>query len=181
MFTTPTWKWARFASSFRALWSQPCWAAASVLLALSGCASTDRVVSATAWLVPQAGSRVTGKVEWTQRYNGTLKISGQVRGLTPLSQHAWALVVPADCDAPAAPSPAWQPRRYTVIALPPLQSNANGMAIVQWDAEGLNLEGARSLVGRTVVIPALAADHDRDTARLHLAPWLACGVVVRNR
>ncbi|WP_284335299.1 superoxide dismutase family protein [Comamonas sp. NoAH] len=169
--------------------------------ALMGCAGIGQDPSATAELKPTAGSSVTGKVLFVQHKHGMVKVSGQVSGLKPNSEHGFHIHEKGDCssaDGSSAgghfnPSNTAHGRhgQGTQHAgdLPSLRSNASGMAIVQYETAQISLKDSRSstdqektsnnIAGRALIVHA---DPDDFTSQPtgNAGARLACAVIQSN-
>ena len=165
-----------------------CVAAAAAAL-LSGCAGTYQGVSATAELEPRSGSQVQGKIHFSQHANGIVKVAGQISGLQPNSAHGFHIHEKGDCSSADGNSagPHFNPHNSAhgpatsthshVGDLPNLQANNNGMAIVQWESDRLQLTpGNANIVERSVVVHAQPDDLHSQPAG-NAGARIACGVI----
>lgn len=161
--------------------------------ALAGCAGIGNEPSATATLNPASGSAVTGKVHFLQHMHGAVKVSGQVSGLTPNSEHGFHIHEKGDCSSPDATSagghfnpsnaPHGKHGHATQHAgdLPSLRSNANGMAIIQYETSQISLggSGGNNIAGLALVVHANPDDYQSQPAG-NAGARVACGVIQRQ-
>lgn len=160
--------------------------------ALTGCAGVGHDPSATAELQPTQGSSVTGKVHFVQHRHGMVKVSGQVSGLKPNSEHGFHIHETGDCSSADGSSAGghFNPAntahgRHGQGAqhagdLPSLRSNASGMAIVQYETAQISLgSGSHNIAGKALIVHA---DPDDFTSQPtgNAGARLACAVIKRQ-
>lgn len=158
---------------------------------LTGCAGINPDPSATADLKSLSGSTVTGKVHLVQHSHGMVKVSGQVSGLKPNSQHGFHIHENGDCSSPDGSSAGghFNPNNaahgkhgqasHHVGDLPNLQANDKGMAIVQYEISQISLgSGTHDVVNRALVVHANPDDYTSQPAG-NSGARLACGVILR--
>lgn len=157
--------------------------------ALAGCAGLGKDPSATAELKPTQGSAVTGKVHFVQHLHGMVKVSGQVSGLKPNSEHGFHIHETGDCSSADGSSAGghFNPGNTThgkhghspqhAGDLPSLRANANGMAVVQYETSQIALgHGTNNIAGRALIVHA---DPDDFTSQPtgNAGARLACAVI----
>lgn len=157
--------------------------------ALTGCAGISNDPSATAELKPTQGSTVSGKVHFVQHTHGMVKVSGQVSGLKPNSEHGFHIHETGDCSSADGSSagghfnPAntahgkhGQGTRHAGD-LPSLRANANGMAVVQYETSQISLgQGANNIAGRGLIVHAEPDDFTSQPTG-NAGARLACAVI----
>lgn len=157
--------------------------------ALTGCASMGNDPSASAELQPTQGSTVTGKVNFLQHQHGMVKISGQVSGLKPNSEHGFHIHETGDCSSPDgssagghfnpgnAPHGKHDHSPQHAGDLLSLRSNANGMAIVQYETAQISVgSGSNNIVGRALIVHADPDDFTTQPTG-NAGARLACAVI----
>lgn len=161
--------------------------------ALTGCAGgIGHEPSATAELKPTAGSAVTGKVHFVQHTHGGVKVSGQISGLQPNSEHGFHIHENGDCSSADGSSAGghFNPGNTAhgrhdqgirhVGDLLSLRANANGMAVVQYETTQISLgTDSKNIAGRALIVHA---DPDDFTSQPtgNAGARLACGVIQRQ-
>lgn len=157
--------------------------------ALTGCASMGNDPSASAELRPTQGSTVTGKVNFLQHQHGMVKISGQVSGLKPNSEHGFHIHETGDCSSADGSSagghfnpgnaPHGKHSQSTQHAgdLLSLRANAKGMAVVQYETAQISLgSGSNNVVGRALIVHADPDDFTTQPTG-NAGARLACAVI----
>lgn len=157
----------------------------SVVL-LGACATPTAGPMAGADLQARSGSMVAGKVSFTES-NGRLRVEAQVSGLTP-GEHGFHVHEAGDCSAPDASSakghfnPMAKAHGHHASMerhggdMPNLVANAAGEARYSAEIEGLSLNGASGVLGRSVVIHADPDDYKSQPAG-NSGKRVACGVI----
>lgn len=167
------------------------WVIYIAAMALAGCASTSRDMSAPAagaTLKPTAGNTANGTVQFEQ-HRGKVRVSGEVSGLQPNSQHGFHVHEKGDCSAPDASSAGGHfnplkkehghamPGGHHAGDMPNLRANADGRATFSFDLSGMTVaEGQTSVVGRSVVVHAKPDDYRSQPAG-DSGARIACGVI----
>ena len=172
---------------------------AAVLLAILGlfllgaapCAfgqamSDQQVVKAVAVLHPTTGHKVTGVVTFTRAPDG-IKVVADVEGLTP-GMHGFHVHQYGDCSAPNADSAGghfnpegmphggpMSPQRH-VGDLGNITADKDGKAHIELTDKLLSLEGRDSIIGRGLIVHAMADDLVSQPAG-NAGPRVACGVI----
>jgi Cu-Zn family superoxide dismutase len=164
-------------------------AAGAALLLLAGCASIGAGSSGTAVaLESRSGSSVTGSLKLADSKAG-LRISGEVRGLAPGSEHGFHIHDKGDCSAPDASSagghfnPAGAPHgrmgsgAHHAGDMPNIKADAKGVAKVDQTVAGVSLAaGPNGAAGRALVVHRDPDDYSSQPAG-NAGPRVACGVV----
>ena len=159
--------------------------AAPVLLA--GCASAYGPGVNVA-LRPTAGSEVSGTVRFFQR-DAVVRVSGEVRGLAPYSEHGFHIHEKGNCssgDGRSAgghfnPDGGPHGRFGDPVShagdLPSLKADADGVARVDFETRSISVNGGvADILGRGLIV-----DRDPDDYKTqpngNSGPALACGVI----
>lgn len=164
-------------------------AAAIAAVALGGCVSTPRdEPTAVATLKPTAGNSASGVVRFTQ-HRDKVRVSGEITGLEPNTQHGFHVHEKGDCSAPDATSagghfnPLNKQHGHLVPGgrhagdMPNLRADANGRATFSIDLSGMSVtSGETSVIGRSVVIHAKPDDYRSQPAG-DSGARVACGVI----
>ena len=163
----------------------------AVAAALAGCAGVLNDPAATAELKPTTGSTVTGKVHFLQHKHGMVKVTGQVSGLKPNSEHGFHIHELGNCaDNGNAAGGHFNPTggshgkydapMHHMGDLPSLKSDANGVAKLNMESKDLTLlAGAGNIVGRGVIVHANPDDYVSQPTG-NAGGRIGCGVIVRD-
>ena len=163
-------------------------AVCAALLA-TGCASLGGGSAAAVALESRSGSSVTGNLRLSDSSAG-LRITGEVRGLAPGSEHGFHIHDKGDCSAPDAssagghfnPAAAAHGRAgsgapHHAGDLPNIKADAKGVAMVDQTVAGVTLAaGATGAGGRAVVVHRDPDDYTSQPAG-NAGPRVACGVI----
>ncbi len=164
--------------------------ALSLAAALAGCASLMGPPTATATLLPRSGSNVSGSLRFVDQ-SGSLRVTGEVRGLKPNAQHGFHVHEKGDCSSADAASagghfnPGGMPHGH--VGMPPhhagdmpnLHADANGVARIDTIVRDLTLsEGKSSVLNRGVVVHRDPDDYQSQPAG-NSGARVACGVITR--
>lgn len=170
---------------------RPVLAAASLLL-VAGCAAPlpTETTRATAILAPTTGSKVTGRVNFTQTASHVV-VSGEVRGLKPNGEHGFHVHERGDCSSGDASSagghfnPTTQPHGrqgagpHHTGDMPPIKANAAGVAIFRFEVRTIRIGSEiTNVLGRGLVIHR-DPDNFRTQPSGGSGPPVACGVIVK--
>ncbi len=148
--------------------------------------SDQQVVKAVAVLHPTTGNKVTGVVTFTRAPDG-INVVADVEGLTP-GMHGFHVHQYGDCSAPNADSagghfnPEGMPhggpmsRERHVGDLGNITADKDGKAHFEWTDKLLSLEGRDSIIGRGLIVHAMADDLVSQPAG-NAGPRVACGVI----
>ncbi|MFV0678794.1 superoxide dismutase family protein [Ottowia sp.] len=171
-------------------------AGAVAALALTGCSAlswgkTASVqLQATSVPQPNAAQPVAGQLKFSPVAGG-VRVTGTVSGLKPNAPQAFHVHEKGDCSAADASSagghfnPTGQPHgAFTAHAhhvgdMPSLQANASGVAKVDFISQEFALEGASSIVGKSVIVHRDPDDVNSQPSG-NAGPRLACGVIVKG-
>ncbi|MBL0420409.1 superoxide dismutase family protein [Ramlibacter sp. AW1] len=169
-------------------------AAALAALVLGACSSVElgpSQATALATLRPTAGNQVSGVTRFTQTAGG-LRLSGEVRGLAPDSEHGFHVHERGDCSAPDAMSagghfnPGGAPHGGPTTParhagdLPNLRADAQGVARIDTLLPGLTVTaGPASVVGRALVVHRNPDDY-RSQPSGDSGARVACAVISRS-
>jgi Cu-Zn family superoxide dismutase len=155
------------------------------LCVLTAFAHAQDVTKAVANLEPKSGSRVTGTVTFTKMGN-EVQVVADIQNLTP-GKHGFHLHEKGDCSAADASSagghfnPTHQHHggpnttERHVGDLGNLEADASGKAHLDWKGK-MNLSGADSIIGKSVVVHEKEDDLKTDPAGNSGARF-ACGVI----
>jgi Cu-Zn family superoxide dismutase len=148
--------------------------------------------SATATLVGKSGREVTGELQLTVAEGGVM-ITGEVRGLTPDTEHGFHVHETGDCSAPDASSAgghfnptgaehgdptAVQPSENHLGDIPNIIANDTGTAPVSTAVPRATLRDAGNfdLIGKALVVHARPDDYTTQPAG-GSGDRIACGVI----
>ncbi len=166
----------------------------AALLSGAGCASMGAAPGAMKGatkvaLESRSGSSVTGQLQLRETTAG-LRITGEVRGLKPDSEHGFHIHDKGDCSAADALSagghfnPGSTPHgrsgsgaAHHAGDMPNLRADARGVARVDQTVAGVTLAGgSSSAAGRSLVVHRDADDYASQPAG-NSGPRVACGVI----
>lgn len=161
----------------------------AVAAALAGCAGVLNDPAATAELKPTTGSTVTGKVHFLQHKHGMVKVTGQISGLKPNSEHGFHIHEKGDCSSPDGTSAGghFNPGNTAhgkhgqapqhAGDLPSLHANASGMAVVNYETNQISLgSGTNNIANRALIVHADPDDYTTQPTG-NAGARLACGVI----
>lgn len=161
----------------------------AVAAALAGCAGVLNDPTATAELKPTTGSTVTGKVHFLQHKHGMVKVTGQISGLKPNSEHGFHIHEKGDCSSPDGTSAGghFNPENTAhgkhghppqhAGDLPSLHANASGMAVVNYETNQISLgSGTNNIANRALIVHADPDDYTTQPTG-NAGARLACGVI----
>lgn len=146
-------------------------------------------ISATVSLSPTSGNSTQGTLTLTEEAGG-VRVAGQITGLSP-GEHGIHVHETGDCSAPDASSagnhynPATthhggpETTPHHVGDLGNIVADANGTAQIDKVFPALALQGARSVLGRAVVVHAEKDDLSSQPAGASGAR-VACGVITQK-
>lgn len=157
-------------------------------LALAGCASAPSAPSATARLEPTRGNAVQGTVRFVQTATA-VRVSGEVSGLKPNSEHGFHIHEKGDCSSGDGNSAGghFNPLgvahgqhghgTHHVGDLPSLRADAGGVARFDFESRSIALGGgATSIVGRGLIVHADPDDFKTQPTG-NSGARLACAVI----
>ena len=157
--------------------------------ALSGCATLGhKHLTAKTTLAARSGSAVNGKVKFYE-HDAIMRVSGEVRGLEPNSEHGFHIHEKGDCSAADASSAgghfnpgatlhgAYNAAVHHAGDLASLKADAQGVAKVDVVVTGVTLgEGPTSIKGRSLIVHGKADDFTTQPSG-NAGPRVACGVI----
>ena len=160
--------------------------------ALAGCAGLGNDPTATAELQPTAGNTVTGKVHFMQHKHGMVKVSGQISGLKPNSEHGFHIHEKGDCSSGDGMStgghfnPGGKPHgahgkgEHHAGDLPSLKADANGVASFSFESTTIAVgRGAADVIGRGLIVHRDPDDYTTQPTG-NSGPRLACAVIHKS-
>jgi len=143
---------------------------------------------AVAELKPTQASSTAGTVRFAKQGNKLL-VTADLTGLRPSAEHGFHVHEKGDCSAPDGTSagghfnPGGKPHAHYGQGerhagdMPNLKSDANGRASYRFESETLSLEGASSVIGRSVIVHRDPDDYKSQPAG-NSGPRVACGLIV---
>jgi Cu-Zn family superoxide dismutase len=166
----------------------PTAAAAAAVLALAGCASTASAPSATARLEPTRGNTAQGTVRFVQS-GAAVRVSGEVSGLKPGSEHGFHIHEKGDCSSgdgnsagghfnpTGAPHGRHGQGTHHTGDLPSLRADASGVATFNFESRSISVgSGATNIVGRGLIVHAAPDDYVTQPTG-NAGARLACAVI----
>ncbi|MGV3572236.1 MAG: superoxide dismutase family protein [Ramlibacter sp.] len=165
--------------------------AALAATALAGCASMTGGPAATATLSPTTGNNTAGSVRFVQ-HGGSVKVSGEVRGLKPNAEHGFHVHEKGDCSSGDGMSagghynPAGRPHgrhgqgMHHAGDLVSLRSDASGVARFSFESSTISVGGgAADVVGKGLIVHRDPDDYTTQPTG-NAGARLACAVIVRG-
>lgn len=162
---------------------------------LAGCGAMGNLggpppLRATAQLAFTQGNTATGTVQFVQKSNGVVTVSGEVSGLRPLSEHGFHIHEKGDCSSGDGMSagghfnPDGQPHGRSDAAahhvgdLMSLRADANGVARFNVESRSMSLtrDDPRNVIGKGLIVHRDADDFTTQPTG-NSGPRLACGVI----
>lgn len=157
--------------------------------ALAGCASHPPAAGpqAVAMLKPTQGSSVQGEVRFAQ-VGERVRVTGEIRGLPPGTEHGFHVHEKGDCSSPDAMSAGGH---YNPLGkghgshgsgashagdLPSLRADAKGVARVDFESSQISVRGAADVVGRGLIVHRDPDDFKTQPTG-NAGPRLACAVI----
>lgn len=138
---------------------------------------------------PLAAKPVEGMIRFAEMKDGTTRVTGEVKNLTPNSVHGFHIHEKGDCSSPDGMSAGahFNPTGMMHGAaghghlgdLPALQADAMGTAKVQYVSTEVKLNGANSVVGKAVIVHKDPDDIKAQPAG-NSGARLACGVIAAS-
>jgi Cu-Zn family superoxide dismutase len=160
--------------------------AAAALLA--ACAAPPDGPRATAQLQPTTGNSTSGSVTFVQ-VGGTVRVSGEVRGLKPNAEHGFHVHEKGDCSSGDGMSagghfnPGGQPHgnaadmAHHAGDIPSLKADANGVATIRFESTSIAVgSGSTNIVGRGLIVHRDPDDYTTQPTG-NAGPRLACAVI----
>ncbi|WP_343590368.1 superoxide dismutase family protein [Paracidovorax wautersii] len=157
--------------------------------ALAGCASMSTPgPAATAQLQPTRGNQTTGDVRFVQQ-GDLVRVTGEVRGLQPGTEHGFHVHEKGDCSSGDGNSagghfnPTGKPHGHFGHGdhhtgdLPSLVADANGVARFMFETRSFTVgSGVTDIVGRGLIVHANADDYVTQPTG-NSGARLACAVI----
>lgn len=162
--------------------------AAAAAAAATGCAHTGSGPAAAARLEPTRGNTVTGDVRFVQQADA-VRVSGEVRGLAPNTEHGFHIHEKGDCSSGDGNSagghfnPLAKPHGqhdhgdHHAGDLPSLVADANGVARFSFESRTISVgSSSTNIVGRGLIVHAQADDYVTQPTG-NAGARLACAVI----
>ena len=169
-------------------------AAAFAAAILAGCSAQPidplaREVEARTALQPTQGQQAQGELRWTTQKDGSVRVSGEIRGLKPSSTHGFHVHEKGDCSALDASSAGghFNPTSKDHALhgaghagdLPSLHADAQGVAKVDFSSRNISLrETPLNILGLAAVVHANPDDGVSQPAG-NAGARIACGTIDR--
>lgn len=166
--------------------------AAPASMAPTAATSTADVTVAHVTLAPTQDNKAAGALTFHAETDG-VRITGQLTGLDPNSEHGFHIHANGDCSAPDATSagghfnPTQQPHGHAGTGphhagdIPNQRANAQGIAEVNVLVHGISLEegSANDVVGRALIVHAKPDDYHSQPSG-DAGSRIACGVITAS-
>lgn len=143
--------------------------------------------AAIAVLHPTEGNDVTGIVRFTPTEDGKIRVTAEVKGLTPNGEHGFHIHAFGDCSAPDATSAGghYAPHGHQ-HGLPQaadrhagdlgnLKADGEGVANFELVVDNITIDEDTPIIGRGVIVHAQKDDGGQPTG--NAGPRVACGVI----
>ena len=141
-------------------------AAAALAALLSACGSTDRATPvAEATIRPTEGNTISGYLRFYQANKDTMRVTAQIKGLAPNSEHGFHIHENGNCASPDAMSAGghYNPTAHQhgkagaashVGDLPSLMADSAGTATLVWESKTLSIGDGKptDVKGRSVIV-----------------------------
>ncbi|WBY01359.1 superoxide dismutase family protein [Ramlibacter tataouinensis] len=163
-------------------------AAAAAALALAACSTMAPGPPAVANLAPTTGNTASGQVRFA-RAGDLVRVSGEVRGLKPNTEHGFHVHEKGDCSSGDGMSagghfnPAGAPHgrhgsgAHHVGDLPSLRADAAGVARISFESRSIALgSGPADIVGKGLIVHRDPDDYTTQPTG-NAGPRLACAVI----
>jgi Cu-Zn family superoxide dismutase len=163
----------------------------ALALVLTACASTPPGPTASAALVATKGSTVTGSVQFAQKGN-MVRVSGDVRGLAPNTEHGFHVHDKGDCSSGDGLSAgghfnpngkahgAHDVSEHHAGDLPSLKADANGIAQINFESATIAVgSGVSDVSGRGLIVHRDPDDFKTQPTG-NAGPRLACAVITKS-
>ncbi|BCO28365.1 superoxide dismutase-like protein YojM [Rhodoferax lithotrophicus] len=160
-------------------------------LLVCACAAYPTGPSATVQLTPTQGNAVTGTVSFTQQANAVL-VAGEVRGLTPNTEHGFHIHDKGDCSSGDGLSAgghfnptgtahgAHESNHHHAGDLVSLKADASGVARFSYTSTGITVgDGSTNVIGRGLIVHRDADDFKTQPTG-NSGPRMACGVITKS-
>lgn len=164
----------------------------AALALVAGCASMgiSGGPSAVANLEPTAGNTAKGTVSFTQQ-GDRVRVSAQLSGLKPNSEHAFHVHEKGDCSAadgmsagghynPGAKAHGPQDGDHHAGDMPNLTSDAYGNASASFELKGVSIgSGSADIVGKGLIVHRDPDDYKSQPAG-NAGPRIACAIIRKS-
>ena len=157
-------------------------------LALAGCASHHVDARATAQLEPTRGNTTSGTVTFAQTHDG-VRVSGEIRGLKPDSEHGFHVHEKGDCSSGDGMStgghcnPTGKSHgnhgagEHPTGDLPSLKADKYGVAAFSFTSNSISLTRATTeIIGKGLIVHRDPDDYKTQPTG-NAGPRLACAVI----
>ena len=161
----------------------------AITTALAGCAAVSSSPSATARLEPTRGNSTQGTVRFVQN-GAAVRVSGEISGLKPGSEHGFHIHEKGDCSSGDGNSagghfnPTGTPHGrhgqgpHHTGDLPSLRADGNGVATFNFESRSIAIgAGPTNIVGRGLIVHANPDDFVTQPTG-NAGGRLACAVIV---
>ena len=169
-------------------------AAALTAAILAGCGAQPmdplaRTIEARTTLQPTQGQQAQGELRWVTQKDGSVRVTGEVRGLKPSSTHGFHVHEKGDCSAPDASSAGghFNPTNTAHAHhgaghagdLPSLHADAQGVAKVDFSSRNISLrETPINILGLAAIVHANPDDGVTQPTG-NAGGRIACGTIDR--
>ena len=166
-------------------------ASIALLVLLGACATTSQGPLASARLEPTKGNNTGGEVRFVQSGSKVL-VAGEIRGLKPNSEVGFHIHEKGDCSSgdgisagghfnPGASAHGQHSQAiHHAGDLPSLKADANGVASLNVELEGITVgSAATDIVGRGLIVHRDPDDFKTQPTG-NAGPRLACAVITRS-
>ncbi len=163
------------------------WVAAATAL-LTACASPPGAQRAVAQLQPTTGNSTSGTATFVQS-GATVRVSGEVRGLKPNTEHGFHVHEKGDCSSgdgmsagghfnpTGAPHGSHAMGMHHTGDLPSLKADANGVARFSFESSTIAVgSGITDIVGKGLIVHRDPDDYKTQPTG-NAGPRLACAVI----
>lgn len=161
-------------------------------LLLGACAARPPTATATAQLIPTKGNTVAGTVTFARQQGNVVKVSGEIRGLAPNTEHGFHIHDKGDCSSGDGMSTgghfnplgkahgAHGHSEHHAGDLISLQADATGVARFSYTSDAITVgEGVTDVIGRGLIVHRDADDFKTQPTG-NAGPRLACAVITRD-
>jgi len=161
---------------------------AAAALTAAGCAHMGSGPAATARLEPTRGNTTAGDVRFVQQGNA-VRVSGEVRGLAPNTEHGFHIHEKGDCSSGDGNSagghfnPLAKPHGqhdhgdHHAGDLPSLVADANGVARFSFESRSISVgSGSTNIIGRGLIVHRDPDDYKTQPTG-NAGARLACAVI----
>ena len=167
-------------------------AAVAATMALVGCSTmSSSAPAATAKLESTRGNSAKGDVRFVQTGDNTVRVSGEISGLKPNTEHGFHIHDKGDCgdngNAAAGhfnpmgnPHGKYDTTQHHMGDLPSLKADSNGVASVNVQSRDITLlAGPGNVIDRAVIVHAQPDDYTTQPTG-NAGARIACAVITRD-